>query len=105
MKKIYFVLFAILCTIIFACTDNLISTDLNSHKNSSTSELRVSVKQSRLYSPVISEISWTVELVDEENNAYSSKETNGYFLFFVVLFTEYTACTMFCQTVWVSAAA
>ena len=81
MKKIYFVLFAILCTIIFACTDNLISTELDSHKNSSTSELRVFVKQSRLYSPVISEISWTVNLVDEENEVYSSKENGNYFLF------------------------
>lgn len=81
MKKIYFVLFAILCVIIFSCTDNLISTELDSHKNSSTSELRVFVKQSRLYSPVISEISWTVNLVDEENEVYSSKENGNYFLF------------------------
>ena len=90
MKKIYFVLFAILCTIIFSCTDNLISTDLDSHKNSSTGELKVFVKQSRLFSPVISEISWTVELVDEENNAYSSKETNGYFLFSNLKLGTYT---------------
>ena len=81
MKKIYFVLFVILCTIIFACTDNLTSTELDSNQNSSTGELKVFVKQSRLYSPVISEISWTVNLVDEENNTYSSKETEDYFLF------------------------
>ena len=81
MKKIYFVLFAILCTIIFACTDNLISTELISNQNSSTGELKVYVKQSRLYSPVISEISWTVELVDEEKNTYSSKEIGSYYLF------------------------
>ena len=90
MKKIYFVLFAILCTIIFACTDNLTSTELDSNQNSSTGELKVFVKQSRLFSPVISEISWTVELVDEENNAYSSKETNGYFLFSNLKLGTYT---------------
>ena len=90
MKKIYFVLFAILCTIIFACTDNLISTDLISNQNSSTGELKVFVKQSRLYSPVISEISWTVELVDAEKNTYSSKETNGYFLFSNLKLGTYT---------------
>ena len=90
MKKIYFVLFAILCTIIFACTDNLISTDLNSNQNSSTGELKVFVKQSRLYSPVISEISWTVELVDEEKNTYSSKENENYFLFSNLKLGTYT---------------
>ena len=90
MKKIYFVLFAILCTIIFACTDNLISTDLISNQNSSTGELKVFVKQSRLYSPVISEISWTVELVDEEKNTYSSKENENYFLFSNLKLGTYT---------------
>ena len=90
MKKIYFVLFAILCTIIFACTDNLTSTELDSNQNSSTGELKVFVKQSRLYSPVISEISWTVNLVDEENNTYSSKETEDYFLFSNLKLGTYT---------------
>ena len=81
MKKIYFVLFAILCTIVFSCTDNLISTDLDSHKNSSTGELKVFVKQSRLFSPEINNISLTVELVDVEKNTYSSKEIGSYYLF------------------------
>ena len=90
MKKIYFVLFVILCTIIFACTDNLTSTELDSNQNSSTGELKVFVKQSRLYSPVISEISWTVNLVDEENNTYSSKETEDYFLFSNLKLGTYT---------------
>ena len=90
MKKIYFVLFAILCTIVFSCTDNLISTDLISNQNSSTGELKVFVKQSRLYSPVISEISWTVELVDEEKNTYSSKENENYFLFSNLKLGTYT---------------
>ena len=71
MKKIYFVLFAILCTIVFSCTDNLISTELISNQNSCTGELKVYVKQSRLYSPVISEISWTIKLIDDKKKPTS----------------------------------
>ena len=80
MKKIYFVLFAILSTIVFSCTDNLISTDINSHKNSSTSELRVSVKQSRLIGPELSDVSWEVFLY-KGNDSFSGKGMNGYYLF------------------------
>lgn len=80
MKKIYFVLFAILCTIVFSCTDNLISTDLDSHKNSVTSELRVFVKQSRLIGPEISDVSWEVFL-NKDNDSFSGKSINGYYLF------------------------
>ena len=82
MKKIYFVLFAILCTIVFSCTDNLISTDLDSHKNSVTSELRVFVKESRLIGPELSDVSWDVQLQkDNENDTISGKSINGYYLF------------------------
>lgn len=82
MKKIYFVLFAILCTIVFSCTDNLISTDLDSHKNSSTGELKVFVKQSRLIGPELSDVSWDVQLQkDNENDTISGKSINGYYLF------------------------
>ena len=80
MKKIYFVLFAILCTIVFSCTDNLISTDLDSHKNSVTSELRVFVKQSRLIGPELSDVSWEVFLF-KDNDSFSGKSINGYYLF------------------------
>ena len=82
MKKIYFVLFTILCAIIFSCTDNLISTELDSHKNSSTSELRVFVKESRLIGPELSDVSWDVQLQkDNENDTISGKSINGYYLF------------------------
>ena len=80
MKKIYFVLFAILCTIVFSCTDNLISTDLDSHKNSVTSELRVFVKESRLIGPELSDVSWDVQL-RKDNDTISGKSINGYYLF------------------------
>lgn len=80
MKKIYFVLFAILCTIVFSCTDNLISTDLDSHKNSVTSELRVFVKESRLIGPELSDVSWEVFLC-KDNDLFSGKSINGYYLF------------------------
>lgn len=82
MKKIYFVLFAILCTIVFSCTDNLISDDLSSSQNSGVGQVKVFVKQSRLIGPDVSEVSWNVVLQKSgENNTISGKNENGYYLF------------------------
>ena len=82
MKKIYLVLFVILSIFVFSCKDNLISDDLSSSQNSGVGQVKVFVKQSRLFGPDVSEVTWNVELRKSgENNTISGKNENGYYLF------------------------
>lgn len=80
MKKIYLVLFVILSIFVFSCKDNLISDDLSSSQNSGAGQVKVFVKQSRLFGPDVSEVTWNVELYKGNDN-YSGKNENGYYLF------------------------
>lgn len=85
MKKIYLVLFVILSVFVFSCKDNLISDDLisddlSSSQNSGVGQVKVFVKQSRLFGPDVSDVDWTVELY-KENDKFSGKNENGYYLF------------------------
>lgn len=80
MKKIYLVLFVILSIFVFSCKDNLISDDLSSSQNSGVGQVKVFVKQSRLFGPDVSEVTWNVELYKGNDN-YSGKNENGYYLF------------------------
>lgn len=90
MKKIYLVLFVILSVFVFSCkdnlisddliSDNLISDDLSSSQNSGAGQVKVFVKQSRLFGPDVSDVDWTVELYKGNDN-YSGKNENGYYLF------------------------
>lgn len=82
MKKIYLVLFVILSVFVFSCKDNLISDDLSSNQNSGVGQVKVFVKQSRLIGPELSDVSWDVKLLkDNENDTISGKNENGYYLF------------------------
>lgn len=85
MKKIYLVLFVILSVFVFSCKDNLISDDLisddlSSSQNSGVGQVKVFVKQSRLFGPDVSDVDWTVELY-KGNAKFSGKNKNGYYLF------------------------
>lgn len=80
MKKIYLVLFVILSIFVFSCKDNLISDDLSSSQNSGVGQVKVFVKQSRLFGPDVSDVDWTVELY-KGNDKFSGKNENGYYLF------------------------
>lgn len=80
MKKIYLVLFVILSIFVFSCKDNLISDDLSSSQNSGAGQVKVFVKQSRLFGPDVSEVTWNVEL-HKGNDNFSGKNENGYYLF------------------------
>lgn len=80
MKKIYLVLFVILSIFVFSCKDNLISDDLSSNQNSGVGQVKVFVKQSRLFGPDVSDVDWTVELY-KGNAKFSGKNENGYYLF------------------------
>lgn len=85
MKKIYLVLFVILSVFVFSCKDNLISDDLisddlSSSQNSGVGQVKVFVKQSRLFGPDVSDVDWTVELYKGNDN-FSGKNENGYYLF------------------------
>ena len=80
MKKIYLVLFVILSIFVFSCKDNLISDDLSSSQNSGVGQVKVFVKQSRLFGPDVSEVTWNVEL-HKGNDNFSGKNENGYYLF------------------------
>ena len=80
MKKIYLVLFVILSIFVFSCKDNLISDDLSSSQNSGVGQVKVFVKQSRLFGPDVSKVTWNVEL-HKGNDNYSGKNENGYYLF------------------------
>lgn len=80
MKKIYLVLFVILSIFVFSCKDNLISSDLSSSQNSGAGQVKVFVKQSRLFGPDVSEVTWNVEL-HKGNDKFSGKNENGYYLF------------------------
>lgn len=79
MKKICLILFTVLCVVVFSCTDNLVSTDFVSQKNQ-TGKIKVFIKQSRLIGPETESIMWNVDL-SKENDRYSGKNENGYYLF------------------------